>query len=204
MRWWICWRELILTEDTERTRGKYGRERVGGECVASARETPKLVSIRGLTTMGWSCRDYAIRHEGKACKGIVVTAFPVLRYPGAWFNNRASSETFRWRSRWKARKLLFRALRISAYENLNKCSEVDPIAMQNVSSVNTRYNQEREKDNKLSIKNLSSILPHIFVIYLTLNSRTNSYFMFALQRIWNPVNIYLELNWQREMSQICN
>lgn len=30
--------------------------------------------------MRWSCRDYAIRHEGEACRGIVVTAFPVLRY----------------------------------------------------------------------------------------------------------------------------
>jgi len=51
-------------------------------------------------------------------------------------------------------KLLFRALRISAYENLNKRSKVISIAMQNVISVNARClydNQDyQERDNKLS------------------------------------------------------
>jgi len=72
MRWWICWKELILTRGAERirkNRGKYGlgrerererergregeRAREGeGSDVASARETPKLVSTRGLNNNG--------------------------------------------------------------------------------------------------------------------------------------------------------
>jgi len=89
MRWWICWKELILTRGVERTRrnrGKYDLEREGERERESARPCGfcswnSKARIHTWAKQQWDDPAGIMRSDETEARGIVVTAFPVLWYP---------------------------------------------------------------------------------------------------------------------------